>query len=113
MISSGVINLAPDKVKVFEEAARLLRHGGRLAISDIVTELPLVEGLACNTDLCAACIGGAAQKDEYGAAIDAAGLRVEQVLVEPPRNGGVKSVSLLARKLEDVLIHSVVRRSGR
>jgi len=110
VISNGVINLAADKDKVFREAARLLRSGGRLAIADIVTEMPLPEGVVCNADLWAACIGGAAQQDVYGAAIEAAGLRIERVEPNPQYQfisdsargatvkWGVKSVSLLARK---------------
>lgn len=53
VISNGVINLAADKSRVFQEAARLLRPGGRLAISDIVTELPLPANVVCNADLLA------------------------------------------------------------
>jgi ubiquinone/menaquinone biosynthesis C-methylase UbiE len=110
VISNGVINLAADKDKVFLEAARLLRKGGRLAIADIVTETPLPEGVVCNADLWAACIGGAAQQDAYGAAIEAAGLRIERVEPNPQYQfisdsargatlkWGVKSVSMLARK---------------
>jgi SAM-dependent methyltransferase len=110
VISNGVINLAADKERVFLEAARLLRSGGRLAIADIVTEMPLPEGVVCNADLWAACIGGAAQQDVYGAAIEAAGLRIERVEPNPQYQfisdsargatvkWGVKSVSLLARK---------------
>jgi ubiquinone/menaquinone biosynthesis C-methylase UbiE len=110
VISNGVINLAADKAKVFQEAARLLTSGGRLAISDIITEKPLPEGVVCNADLWAACIGGAAQQDEYRAAIEAAGLRIEraddnphyQFISDSARGAtakwGVKSVSILARK---------------
>src|ERR1051325_7707593 len=76
VISNGVINLATDKSQVFAEAARLLRSGGRLAISDIVTEVQLPETIICNSTLWAACIGGAAQQDNYRAQIEAAGLRV-------------------------------------
>lgn len=63
VISNGVINLAPDKARVFEEAARLLRRGGRLAIADIVADAVLPDTVVCNADLWAACIGGAAQRD--------------------------------------------------
>jgi len=110
VISNGVINLAPDKSLVFQEAARLLRSGGRLAIADIVTEMPLPEGVVCNADLWAACIGGAAQQDDYRAAIEAAGLRLERIeentqyqfLSNNARGAavkwGVKSVSILARR---------------
>lgn len=110
VISNGVINLAPDKERVFREAARLLKKGGRLAIADIVTDLALPEGIVCNADLWAACIGGAAQRDAYRTAIEAAGLRVAEVQDNPEykfisdsaqgatKKFGVKSVSLLAIK---------------
>jgi len=110
VISNGVINLAPDKSKVFLEAHRLLKPGGRLAISDIVTEVQLPETIVCNSTLWAACIGGAAQQDNYRSQIEAAGLRVVKVEDNPAyqfisenakgasRKFGVKSISLLAIK---------------
>jgi arsenite methyltransferase len=111
VISNGVINLAADKGRVFQEAARLLKRGGRLAIADIVTETPLPEGVVCNADLWAACIGGAAQQEEYRTAIEAAGLRVERIDANPQyqfisdsargatAKWGVKSVSILSRRV--------------
>ena len=110
VISNGVINLAPDKQQVFDEAARLLRPGGRLAIADIVTEVQLPDGITCNATLWAACIGGAMQADRYIEAIERAGLRVEAVQDNPQyrfissnaqaasRKYGIKSVSILAVK---------------
>lgn len=110
VISNGVINLAADKQRVFQEAARLLRSGGRLAIADIVAEVTLPENVVCNPDLWAACIGGAAQRDDYRGAIERAGLRVELVeengeyrfISERAKRAtakfGVKSISILARK---------------
>jgi arsenite methyltransferase len=110
VISNGVINLATDKAHIFREAARLLRRGGRLAFADIVTEVQLPESIVCNSTLWAACIGGAAQQDDYRSIIERAGLRV----VTTEENGayqfmsdsakgasrkyGVKSVSILAVK---------------
>ncbi len=111
VISNGVINLAPDKGRVFREVARLLKPGGRLALADIVTELQLPEGITCDATLWAACIGGAMQVGEYTAAIDAAGLRVTQVRDNPhyqfistnaqgaTRKYGVKSISLVATRV--------------
>lgn len=109
VISNGVINLCPDKGAVFAETARVLRPGGRLAIADIVTERQLTESIVCNVDLWASCIGGAAQRDAYREAIEAAGLRITRLrenpyrfLSEQARNAsatyGVKSISLLAVK---------------
>ena len=76
VISNGVINLAADKTAVFREAARVLKPGARLAISDIITEKELPEGVTCNATLWAACIGGALQQDRYTDTIRAAGLRL-------------------------------------
>jgi len=109
VISNGVINLSPDKRRVFAGAARVLRPGGRLAIADIVTERQLKDSIVCDTDLWASCIGGAAHQDAYHAAIEAAGLRILAVRGNPyefisqrardaSAKYGVKCVSLLARK---------------
>jgi len=109
VISNGVINLSPEKDRVFAEAARVLRPGGRLAIADIVSEQQLKESIVCDADLWASCIGGAAQQDAYRSAIEGAGFHIEQLRQNPyefisdrARNAsekyGVKSVSLLARK---------------
>ena len=109
VISNGVINLAPDKGAVFAEAFRVLRPGGRLAIADIVSEQQMKESIVCDADLWASCIGGAAQEDAYRAAIERAGLRIEDIKENPyefiskrardaSAKYGVKSVSLLAEK---------------
>jgi arsenite methyltransferase len=110
VISNGVINLAPDKDRVFREAARVLKSGGRLAIADIVTDLALPESVVCSADLWAACIGGAAQREIYRGAIESAGLEVVKVkensayeFISDRAQGatkkyGVKSVSILASK---------------
>jgi len=94
VISNGVINLSSDKARVFQEAARLLKPGGRLAIADIVTELPLPSTVVCNADLWAACIGGAAQQDDYSLTIEAAGLHIARV----EENTGYRFISDRARK---------------
>lgn len=110
VISNGVINLAPDKSRVFREAARLLKPGGRLAIADIVTDAQLPENVTRDATLWAACIGGAAQRDDYRSAIEKAGLRIVTLQENPEYQflsksakgatdtWGVKSVSLLAVK---------------
>jgi arsenite methyltransferase len=109
VISNGVINLSPQKGTVFAEAARVLRPGGRLAIADIVCEQQLKESIVCDADLWASCIGGAAQQDAYREAIEAAGLRIEDIRRNPyefiskrardaSAKYGVESVSVLARK---------------
>jgi arsenite methyltransferase len=109
VISNGVINLAPDKRRVFAEATRVLRPGGRLAIADIIAEVELTPQIVANTDLWASCIGGAAQQDAYQDAIETEGLRLEltkknqyrflsQQALNASERYGVKSVSILARK---------------
>jgi arsenite methyltransferase len=79
VLSNGVINLSLLKGRVFAEAARVLRPGGRLAIADIVSGRPLKERTRRNVELWAACIAGAIPRNDYLGAIEMAGLRVDEV----------------------------------
>lgn len=65
IISNCVINLSPDKAKVFEEAFRVLKPGGRLAVSDIVTDGPLPETIKKSLSAWAGCVAGAVEAKEY------------------------------------------------
>lgn len=110
VISNGVFNLAPDKAQVFRGVADALRPGGRLALADIVSQRELKARTRANVALWAACIAGAVPRDDYLDAIEAAGLRIETVRLNPayrflsPRareaadKYGVASVSVLATK---------------
>ena len=110
VISNGVINLCDDKEAVFREIARMLKLGGRMAISDIVTEHQLTEAIVCDVNLWASCIGGAMQEDDYRRSIENAGLRLVKLQENPEyhfisdsaqgatETFGVKSISVLATK---------------
>lgn len=65
IISNCVINLAPDKEKVFKEAYRVLKNGGKMMVSDIVLIKPLPEEILNDKDLLVGCVSGAILKEEY------------------------------------------------
>jgi arsenite methyltransferase len=65
IISNCVINLAPDKEKVFSEAFRVLAPGGKLAVSDIVTDGELPESVRRSLSAWAGCVAGAVDAKEY------------------------------------------------
>src|SRR4051794_10364944 len=73
VISNCVINLAPDKPAVFREIARVLRPGGRLAVSDIALKRELPEEVAKSMAAYVGCIGGAIKIDDYRNGLLAAG----------------------------------------
>ncbi len=64
IMSNCVINLSPDKKSVYQDAYRVLKPGGRLAISDIVATAPIPEEVRKNLALVSACVGGAASIDD-------------------------------------------------
>jgi arsenite methyltransferase len=74
VISNCVINLAPEKAKVMAEVHRVLRPGGRVAVSDIVTDGPLPQEIKSSLSAWAGCIAGAISADDYRATMKEAGL---------------------------------------
>ena len=64
-ISNCVINLAPDKSRVFAEVFRVLKPGGKLAVSDIVTGGPLPEAIKKSLSAWAGCVAGAVEVEDY------------------------------------------------
>jgi arsenite methyltransferase len=90
VVSNCVLNLVrpEDKKELFAEMYRVLRRGGRVAISDIVSDEPVPEHLAKDPNLWSACVSGAFQEEEFLRAFEEAkfhGIRIEELSVEPYR----------------------------
>ncbi len=79
VISNCVINLAPDKPAVFREIARVLKPGGRLAVSDLVIKKSLPPDIAKDVMAYVGCIAGAITVEEYRAGLRAAGFEAVDV----------------------------------
>lgn len=77
IISNCVINLAPDKSKVFAESYRVLKGGGKMFVSDIVLLEDIPDEIKNNEELLGGCVGGALLKDDYIEIIKAAGFKVK------------------------------------
>lgn len=73
VISNCVVNLAPDKHRVLEEAFRVLRPGGRAVIADLVARGQIPEAIRQRAEMWAACVAGALSQEEYEEALSAAG----------------------------------------
>ena len=80
VISNCVINLAPDKPAVFREIARVLKPGGRLAVSDIALKKPLPIELSQDLMAYVGCIAGAIPMEEYGRQLHEAGFAAVEVI---------------------------------
>lgn len=89
ILSNCVINLSPEKDRVFREAFRVLKPGGRLAIADVVATRPLPDEVRAKLSLIGACIGGATPLDEMRRLLADAGFeRIEVV----PKEGSRKVI---------------------
>ena len=84
VISNCVINLAPNKSRVFNEAFRVLRPGGRFMISDIVLTKELPSAVKESVEAYVGCVAGATKKEEYLETIRQAGFHEVQTLSETP-----------------------------
>jgi len=98
IISNCVINLAPNKEKVFSEAYRVLKSGGKMFVSDIVLLEELTQEQRNDKELIAGCVGGAILKDEYIKLIQNAGFKVkvlaEDKKISKRQYNGIKLESL-------------------
>ena len=83
IMSNCVINLSPEKPAVFREAFRVLRDGGRLAISDVVAIAPIPPELQTQAAALAGCISGAAHVDDLRAMLAAAGFYCVEITIAP------------------------------
>ena len=86
VISNCVINLTPDKFKVFDEICRVLKPGKRVAISDVVSNGPVPQALKENVEAWGDCLGGALEVKEYTRGLKEAGF--ENIKIEPKDAGG-------------------------
>jgi SAM-dependent methyltransferase len=112
IISNCVINLSPDKARVFREAYRVLKPGGLLMVSDIVLDQPLPESVRTSVEAYTSCVAGAIMKDAYLDLIRKANLTDVAVLEEvrvpfdlsatdplfPKIEGSIRSVKVRAVK---------------
>jgi arsenite methyltransferase len=125
IISNCVINLAPDKKRVFKEAFRVLKPGGRVMVSDIVLTQPLPEIVKNSVEAYVGCIAGASLESDYLAAIKEAGFQdikiveetvfpIESVVSEPEAVEIMKELNLtpakmreMARTVKSIKVHAV------
>ena len=118
IISNCVINLSADKDRVLREAFRVLKPGGRFAVSDVVTRGPIPDEIRQSILLWVGCIAGALEENEYRAKLAAAGF--EQIEVEPTRvyrvddareflTGQGFDVDALARDADEKFMSAFVR----
>ncbi len=83
IVSNCVVNLSADKDRVFREAFRVLKPGGRLAISDVVFRAPVPADVRRNMELWVGCVAGALEEADYLTKLAAAGF--ESIAIEPTR----------------------------
>ena len=114
VLSNCVINLSPDKEQVFQEAFRVLKQGGRLMVSDIVLMRPLPGLIKASLEAYVACLAGAATREDYLKAIQAAGffdieiveetsVPVDLVVNDPLTRKIVKGLSISSKSVRGVI----------
>jgi SAM-dependent methyltransferase len=107
VISNCVINLVPDKAQVFREAFRVLKPGGRLAVSDIVGTAPLPSELQADPALLCGCVAGAAPAESIAGWLAAAGF-VDVRVTPRPESRELIATWAPGRGVEDHVVSAIV-----
>ncbi len=113
IISNCVINLSPDKKRVFREAFRVLKPGGRIMVSDIVLTQPIPDKIRNSMEAYIGCVAGAETRDKYLGAIKDAGFRAAKIAGEaafplemlnndPTIKETIKSLSLTPQAVQEL-----------
>jgi arsenite methyltransferase len=106
-ISNCVINLVPDKAQVFRETFRVLKPGGRVAISDVVNTTPLSAELATDSGLLCGCIAGAASVEQVRDWLTEAGF-IDVRVTPKPESREIIATWAPGRGIEDYVVSAIV-----
>ncbi len=106
IISNCVICLSPEKDRVFQEAFRVLKPGGRLYVSDMVLEAELPEEVATDTDMWVSCVGGAELKSTYLGRMDTAGFLDVDIIEQTPYRRSIAEGEEWKRSLASVRVRA-------
>lgn len=104
VLSNGVLNLAPDKGKVFQEIKRVLKPGGRLHLADVIVQRELSDAARQDPDIWAACIGGALVEPELAQLAQQTGLEDGHIV---RRFNCFQGTSAEHKVSKDLFVHSV------
>ena len=107
LISNCVINLSPEKQRVFNEAFRVLKSGGRLAIADIVATAPLPNEIKADWDAYTGCMSGASQIRELDRMLRASGFTDIEIAPKDSSRSFIREW-LPGKKIEDYLISATI-----
>jgi arsenite methyltransferase len=107
ILSNCVINLVPDKAQVYREAFRVLKQGGRLAVSDVINIAPLSAELQSDPALLCGCVAGAAPAERVEHWLAAAGFVDVRVTPKPESRELIKTLAP-GRNLEDHIVSAMV-----
>lgn len=108
VISNCVINLSPEKQRIFREAFRVLRHGGRLAISDVVTPIPLPDDIKRDLTLHTGCLAGASLISDLHAILEECGFAKIRITSKSESREFIKDWASGAN-LEDYVVSAIIQ----
>lgn len=110
LISNCVINLSADKDRVLREAFRVLKPGGRFAVSDVVIEGELPEAVRADMEAYVGCVAGALEREDYQSRLASSGF--QEVTIEPTRRYRFSDLEAATCRSEDVAALPVAEKAA-